>query len=374
MTNPSLPQDYIEVQLLGTHDSCAPHNYPLAKVLESNEPAHIAMKIVFSDPSLYIEYPIKSPRVPHRACNGQYEVYFSFWPKGRFKLNSAKSQLVMPARDLVHSQSMLPGNRHLNQEKLQDLMPFFRYLFAHSQKFEPNLFCSKEQLQMDLKALLNNSRQPIAQQILKLSNQSFEVAEQRKKQCILKALLKKYLLNTEQQELNDYDTLQQLEHMATSGLSKPESTILPIIGGLELEILLRRISEIANNPVKYQYHIFSQNSATLTLNLLRLTTRNCRNSRLKQALHLPWYIRMFNAPVTPQSVFDYAAGISRALRDIHPAPLTTELHPTIAEPIANLHAKLWLPSSHSKSSEDEGTELLSTDFSARERKARGPGA
>ena len=345
------------------------YKYPIEGAISGTSISHIGMRVVFNNQELFDRYIAGNRNIPYddklkdpETSEKLFEVYFSFWPNaGSIGIQTTDSKLFPYEHDCDDAAMLTPVSynpgftRYIRptRETVSPNFPIINYLFAHTITLPPAIilhsFRFKLALQNALKDRSENDINAIvadvertAEKYSQLYDAWFDatVAQQNASKSIWTSAEKTKLLadktalaDTELkacskqlksdirnilfagQNISDTTFLNAIEQFITFGMPESDSITLPLVlrsqpgkdFGLELDPMLKYIKDIADNPHKYQYNLFSLNCATILLDILDKAAQSCIDKQLRKAFALPWYAYYLPFPVSPAMVMQLAA-------------------------------------------------------------------
>jgi hypothetical protein len=109
------------------------------------------------------------------------------------------------------------------------------------------------------------------------------------------------------QNISDHDFMSNLREFISFGMPATDQVTLPLDKCLDLEAMLKFIKNAADHPHKYKYDLWSNNCATMILNMLKRASSASNNHKLSKIFNIPWYFKLFNIPISPAYVMQRAA-------------------------------------------------------------------
>jgi hypothetical protein len=342
------------------------YKYPIEGPLTGTSISHVAMRITFSNKDLFDQYIAGNPNIPYDdqlidpvTGTKMYEVYFSFWPATTtITIQTADSKLFGYEHDCEQSALGTPMsytsrfNSYLHpiSKIATPEIPVLGLLFGHRISLPPTSILIPFRLKAILQQTYPNASQSQIdtlndrvnsktidyaviydnwfRALVEQENASKTLFPSANKISVLgmktqaaydtllagKLQLKKDIRDIifAGQNISDETFMSELEKFMCFAQPEVDTVTLPVVHrsgtenicGLELEPMLNFIKNIADNPSKYQYNLFSLNCATILRNILAKSVENCINKKLRQAFDLPWYLQLL--PVSPAELMKLA--------------------------------------------------------------------
>lgn len=334
--------------------------YPLEGVFKGTSVSHVALRITFKPTDLDQSYikqlnKLNSPNkiIFHQNLQGNYELYYSFWPKEGWSTTSDSSRLNSYIDDCQVSELGSPiqysekglkllGNQDTTEVRSRISLMETKIALPPSVVFHQTRFEAQYKNNPNASKILE-SAQKFTQAYEKwrdgcASNIEANVANTKKNLDKKEQELKSLMFPN--QNLNQAEFMLKLEPFFTFGNTERASVALPFntdveakhnsnIVSLELSAVIDHILEVANNPKKHKYNLFFNNCANAVYNVLKAgLPQNAPRNILPLPIYYP--ITLFPMDVlkaaTNMQIYRHAKTMTHA-HQRHAKKASSKIHP-----------------------------------------------